>query len=378
MRILEAISLDGWSAGSWYAVQFGRALMERGHKVQFLTVPGETERRAKETGLHVLNRLDLKARGPLSYLRLLKALAHLLKEERYDIALTNWGDEHLALALAIKLWRFPIPLIRVRSVDPRPPKLHPLSFLLNRYWTSGFIVSNQLLYEHYRRRFLIPAERIAKVMAGMDTKEFDPKDTTGGGLRKRLSLDKGDIIIASLARFSPVKGHQDLFHAWRIVKEEAARRKIGGVKYLLAGYPSEYSLDQIKEMAGAQGLLDDALFLERVEDIRPIIRDINIGVIASTGSEAISRATLEFMSMGKPLVATRVGVIPEIVEDGESGFLVERKDPEGMARAILKLLEKPELRRRMGERGRRIVEERCSLEEQTDRLEEALSRWARP
>ena len=82
-----------------------------------------------------------------------------------------------------------------------------------------------------------------------------------------------------------------------------------------------------------------------------------VGVLSSVGSEASSRACLEWMALKKPVVATRVGVLPELIIPAETGYLVMPRDAQGMAEAILKLLKHPERAREMGEKGyKRLVE----------------------
>jgi glycosyltransferase involved in cell wall biosynthesis len=79
-------------------------------------------------------------------------------------------------------------------------------------------------------------------------------------------------------------------------------------------------------------------------------------------SEGLSNALLESMAAGRPVVATRVGGTPEVVLDGETGLLVPPRSAEALARAIGTLLDDPDLARRLGEQGRRRIEERFSLE----------------
>jgi len=94
------------------------------------------------------------------------------------------------------------------------------------------------------------------------------------------------------------------------------------------------------------------------EEVLRLINAADLIVVPSVWQEPQGRVLLEAMSLGKPVVATRVGGIPETVEDGVSGLLVERKNSNALARAIICLLQDPELSRRMGQEGRRILEEK--------------------
>ena len=86
-----------------------------------------------------------------------------------------------------------------------------------------------------------------------------------------------------------------------------------------------------------------------------------IGVVPSLGSEAVSRATLEWMALGRPVVASRVGGIPDMVEDGVTGLLVEPGDSDALQDALLSLLNDPKLAERLGRAGRARWEESFGL-----------------
>jgi glycosyltransferase involved in cell wall biosynthesis len=94
----------------------------------------------------------------------------------------------------------------------------------------------------------------------------------------------------------------------------------------------------------------------------------DVVVVPSVIPDSLSRVILEAMTAGRPVVGTRVGGTPELVVDGETGLLVERGDREGLARAILTLLDDEPRRRLMGERARRRIERHFSADETIDRL----------
>jgi glycosyltransferase involved in cell wall biosynthesis len=99
--------------------------------------------------------------------------------------------------------------------------------------------------------------------------------------------------------------------------------------------------------------------------------------VLPTRADCFSLASLEAMATGLPVITTRVGGIPEIVDDGRSGFLVDPGDEQGLVRALRDLVESPELRARMGALGRRIVEERFDAARTTARLLDLLESLAR-
>src|SRR5262249_10253107 len=102
-------------------------------------------------------------------------------------------------------------------------------------------------------------------------------------------------------------------------------------------------------------------FVSRQPDVSPFISSASVGVLTSV-SEGFSNAILEYMCAGLPVVATNVGGNPEIVEDGESGFLVPVSDPASLAEKLICLLQNHDLAARMGSRARERVEREFSLE----------------
>jgi glycosyltransferase involved in cell wall biosynthesis len=99
--------------------------------------------------------------------------------------------------------------------------------------------------------------------------------------------------------------------------------------------------------------------------------------VLTTRADCFSLASLEAMATGLPVITTRVGGIPEIVDHGRSGFLVDPGDEQGLVRALRDLAGSPELRARMGALGRRIVEARFDAARTTARLLDLLESLAR-
>ena len=91
------------------------------------------------------------------------------------------------------------------------------------------------------------------------------------------------------------------------------------------------------------------------------MRSCHIGIIASIGSEAISRAALEWMAVGRPIVSTAVGCLPEMIEEGQTGFLAPPMNSQAMANRLLQLIHDENLRVRMGQEARRRFLSRYTL-----------------
>jgi hypothetical protein len=172
---------------------------------------------------------------------------------------------------------------------------------------------------------------------------------------KRAELDlEGGFVILSIARLQPVKGLTDLIGAVALLRDRVDRPLL-----LVVGGGSQRA--ELERLVATTGLADLVRLEGEVADPRPYLAAADVFALAST-REGLPNALLEAMAAGLPIVATRVGGVPEAVEDGVSGLLVDSADPGALAEAIVHLWRDPELRRRLGANASRRVVERFSAE----------------
>lgn len=181
-----------------------------------------------------------------------------------------------------------------------------------------------------------------------------PEDRAPQGWRTVAGRDIGGPVVCCVANFFPYKGHLDLVAAAaRVIKNMPA------ATFVLVGEGSMRAM--IERAADARGLGENIVFMGSRPDSREIMRLSDLIVLASH-QEGFPNVLLEAMAAGRPVVATRVGGVPEIVQDGVTGMLVPPGDPERLAAAILHVLSDGERARAMGRRGLELVRERFSLE----------------
>lgn len=326
MRILQ-IHDESWDSGlAHYALTLSAELVRKGHDVHFWAAAGShAARQARFFGLPTRE----MARPWLS-LPLRRAE---LRREAIELINAHTGSAHsLALALSAGTG---IAVVRTRG-DARAPKGHALARALARK-TALYLAANEGIAAELRRLF--PGRRVATVYQGLAP-------------QKPLPLPEAPAI-GILARLDPVKGHEDLLAAARLLGEDFPE-----ARFLAAGDGAlRAPLDRAAAALGGR-----FQFLGFVQDVTKYIGRCRVGVVASRGSEAVSRAALEWMSLGRPVVAAKVGCLPEIVEDQVTGLLVPPGDPTALSEALRRLLEDPGLADSMGQAGRRRFEERYTLE----------------
>ncbi|HQR15112.1 MAG TPA: glycosyltransferase, partial [Nitrospira sp.] len=117
------------------------------------------------------------------------------------------------------------------------------------------------------------------------------------------------------------------------------------------------------------GLTTDVRMLGFRDDLLDVFRSLNLFVIPTVEGDTIPQVLMQALAIGLPVVSTTTGSIPDVIADGESGFLVPPRDPEALADRIVRLLKDSELRTAMGTRGRHTVAQSYSIDRMVDELE---------
>ena len=174
-----------------------------------------------------------------------------------------------------------------------------------------------------------------------------------------IALKRGPVI-SIVGRLQAVKGHRVFLESARqvLAKRADARFWIVGDGELRA---------DLEAAASSLGLRDAVEFLGYRNDADALMAASDV-VVSCSSYEAFARCVTEALALARPVVATAVGGIPEIIRDGETGILVPPGDPQAMATAILRLLDDPGLAARLGSAGRAFVAEHLTIEAQASAL----------
>jgi len=208
--------------------------------------------------------------------------------------------------------------------------------------------------EEVLRREMVKEDKVDVIYNGLDLSPYQlPADD--GILRNELGIKQDSSLVGMVANFNfEIKGHQYFLEAAKNISGRFPQ-----VVFLLVGDGPLRHKYQI--LANKLGLREKVYFLGKRDDVATIVRSLDVSVLSST-SEGLSNVILESMAAGKPVVATSVGGSPEVVTDGTTGYLVPPADPMAMAKAVVNLLEDPGKAMAMGLAGRKIVEEKFTVE----------------
>lgn len=213
---------------------------------------------------------------------------------------------------------------------------------------------------NYIPKLNIDANKVFVIPRGVDTEIFKPREGKDSS-RKEFGVKEDDIVILYVGRLDLVKGVDYLLRA---AKEIILNYK--NIKFLIVG---DGSLRGRYE-ALAKSFSNNVIFTGFREDISDLMSISDIFVLPSL-SEGAANVVMEANASGLPVIATEVGEVPQIVLNGESGFLVKPKDVDGLVIAFKKLINNPLLAKEMGEAGRKRIEEEYSWEIICNKIENA-------
>ncbi len=314
-----------------------------------LGAPGDVGEELARTGhLAAALGLDLKHTSPV---RLVRRVRGLLRDLQPDILHTHLYHPNLYGRLAALGLGLKGTVATVHNIYSRV-KLHRclLNCLLGRV-SDYVMVFSPPVRDDVRRYDRVPAARIRMVSPGVRL-----EDLAGAPTREeaRARLGVTGFCLGTVSRLEEQKGHAYLLEA-----VAGLRREIGELTVLLVGDGSERAA--LERRSAALGLTGCVRFLGTRRDVPLILRALDVFVQPSRW-EGIPLTLLEAMGAGLPVVSTRVGRAPEVIADGENGRLVPVGDRDALAAAVWELYESPEKRRLWGDRARRTIEEKYTLE----------------
>jgi len=190
-------------------------------------------------------------------------------------------------------------------------------------------------------------EKVITVPYGIELDKYLSIDGHRGELRRELGLSERDIVIGNVQRLVPTKGHRYLFKGIQLLKESAPE-----VRFVIAG--DGEMRGELEQLAEDLGLKENIYFLGFRKDVDNIYADSDALIFPSL-TEGAPFAIIEALASARPVVATDVGGISELIDEGKCGFVVPAKDPRALTEALLKLIRDEGLRKSFGENARSKV-----------------------
>jgi len=223
------------------------------------------------------------------------------------------------------------------------------------HWCDKMIFISQPLVDWALKERIGHPEKMVRIYSGIEPDRFQPvSEKDKQRLRQKWGLGEQDAVIGIVSKLWEGKGHELLIRAFQRIKREKgeARLVIVGEGDLME---SLRSLVQRLDLSGA------VILTGFLAEVPQIIATFDVAVLPSY-FEGMGRVLLEAMAMEKPVVGTRVGGIPDLIEEGVNGFLVSPGNEEELASALLKVLNDKTLAAKMGDAGRKKMTDRFSAD----------------
>jgi glycosyltransferase involved in cell wall biosynthesis len=286
---------------------------------------------------------------PFGMLRLARYLSH----KRMEILHTHLFDPSVVGLTAGMLARTPARVLTRHYSDYHTRIRRRAHVALDRMCTrlaQAVIAVSAHTAEHLVSVEGAPREKVHTILNGIDFARVKPSPQAWQHVRSGLGVESDHLILV-MARLHPEKGHTYLFQALPGIRERVGRRLL----VLLAG-TGPYEVSYREEVARL-GCEDIVRFLGFRHDAADLMVASDLVVLPSE-AEAFGLVLAEALFLGRPVVATRAGGIPEIVDDGVDGILVSPAEPQALEDAVVRLLTDDALRKSMGHKGRKKVAKR--------------------
>lgn len=227
-------------------------------------------------------------------------------------------------------------------------------------FTDKFITLAESEKKDNVRFGIAPAEKFITIYSGVEVKRFVDIRIDVAKKKKQLLIPENRPVVGYVARMAPEKGHMLCLKAFSKVLREIPE----AVLVLVGGGPLE---KKVRSKVKGHGLEDKVVMTGLRWDIPEIVQTFDCSLQTSLW-DGLPRAMIEVMLGEKPMVATAVGGIPEIIEDGKTGILAPERDADALARGVVKILRNPEWGRELGRNARWRLEKMINVDDSAKKI----------
>ena len=355
LQVLPELNVGGVETGT---LDLSKHLVKLGHKAVVVSGGGGLVKNLEALGA-IHYELPVHKKSFFSIIKTIPLLAEIIKKEQIDIV---HARSRVPAWIAFFACR--------RTQRPMITTCHGYyaKHLFSRAmgWGKFVICPSQIIAKHMIEDFGVPLEKIQLVPRGVDMEKFTfiPPD----------KKEKKAFHIGMIGRITPIKGHTYFLKA--IAK---LVRKVNNIpiKVWIVGDASEryqgykYELELLVKRLGLKEVVE---FLGTQRDMPAIMNQLNLSVSATTIHEPFPRVIIESYAAGVPVVATKMGGVVDMVDDGVTGLLVAPQDADGLAEAMLEIIQDNTLACRLAKAGFEKVKSRFTLQIMVDKTLEVYQK----
>ena len=356
MNVLIVNAGRGWGGIESHSAVLASELAGRGHRVIVACSPGGHVRKNAEAAALPVEDLEVVNSGDLVSIA---KLAVIIRRENIGVLIANSGKEYWPDAVAAKLLRRKIVFVRHQTDRIRKTTRWLINNHVDRVVAVSWAVKNALLSSG------IAEGKIEVIHNGVSLSRFDPSRIDRGAVRGELGIGMQDFVIGTVGKLHQGKGVYELLRAAAGIAGEQP------VTLLFVGDGPEK--EGIIREARRIGIAGRTVITGIRRDVERMYAAMDMFVLSSTCDEAFGMVIIEAMAMGKPVIGTSVGGIPELISSGENGLLVPPGDAAALSDAIKRYLRDGEFAAGIARSGRRTVEAAFSEETLGERFEKVLA-----
>ncbi len=343
IKVLHIDTEKTWRGGQQQAIYLHEGLIKRNIESMFVCQPDSSlNGYCRENNLPCET---FKIRGEADILAARK-ISKLCEAERYNIIHCH-SAHALSIGLVVKYIKNDVKLIAARRVD-----FHVGKNMLSRYKYNNELIDSIVCISDKIRSVLIDdgirQDKLVTIHSGIDLTKFDEVNSPGS-LRDELGIHADDFIVGTIAAFAGHKDYHNLINAAKVVLETNKK-----IKFVLVGDGELF--DEIKKKAIELNINDSIIFAGYRQNIGEFLGLFDVFVLASR-KEGLGTSILDAQSVGLPVIATRTGGIPEIIDNEKNGLLIEPRNPPELASAISTLLSDSQKRELLGRAAQKSVRE---------------------
>lgn len=352
MRIFILSTSMGMGGADQQILILAQAMRARGHEVRIVALAplGAMGLEAQRAGIPTES---LELQRNLGIVPRFFRLVRMIRAWRPDVLHSHMLHANLMARAARVLAPVPALISTIHSINDGGA-LRMAAYRLTSGLVDQFTIISRLAAQRYIAIGAVPETRLRVVPNTVDTTRFRRVPHARGPIRRELGLGD-EFVWLAIGRFEPAKDYPTMIAAFARLAAERPQSQL-----VLVG---EGSLrDQVESLIRQRGLKARVRLLGVRRDVPELLSAAD-GYLLSSAWEGMPVALLEAASVGLPIVATGVGGVPEVVEDGTTGLLVPPADPVALAQAMLRMESfSPDARGSMGQRGRILIEERYGTE----------------
>ncbi len=343
MNILLTNSSNMYGGGEFYVLEVAKELTRRKHNVMVSCKPDNLlKQKCDAAGVRTIP-VDFPVMGKLA--RFIQQLKDIVKREHIEIVHTNTNYDRTAGAFAARL----AGAKHVTNVHSFHSLQYNLTHIIRNKWaTDHFLVDGICVKELLVIEDKIAPEKISVVYLGVDPESMKNSPILRKQVRDRYALTDEHIVIGNVGRLVPMKGQQYLVESFGLISA-----KFPNARLLLVG--DGELLESLQAKSKQLGIIDKVVFAGFSDDLVSMYSSFDLYAHSSVegGGETFPFAVLQALSQELPVVITKVGDVPAMVDEGVNGFVVEEKNTTLFAERLSRLLVDETLRRAMSQASRK-------------------------